>query len=248
MGVATAARLLVLAQVLACGTALLRSRRHVHFDLGKAERILGQDVLAKLEADVKADKRCGHAANGTAAGAASRAPGSADQQQRDAYAEQKCAELCHGNAACIGVCGEVRMMLCAGGPDIVYVNGYSTGNSGAAAAAAATAATNAVKEAVQAAVLESQGHAKQAADAAKATMEEAVMEAAKITKLAAKEAAHTAAHAAATAAAKESSSNAHAIASTAAAAAAAAAQAKMGGGAAPAPAGAPAPGPAPAFL
>lgn len=248
MVVARVALSLVLAGALPGASALLRNGRHVHFDLGKAERILGKDVLEKLEADVKLDKRCGHASNGTAAGKSLKAPGSVEQQQRDAYAEQKCAELCHGNAACMGVCGEVRMMLCAGGPDIVYVNGYSTGSSGAAAAAAATAATNAVKEAVAAAVLESQEHAKQAADAAKTTMEEAVAEAAKITKLAAKEAAHTAAHAAATAAAKESSSNAHAIASTAAAAAAAAAQAKMGAGAGPAPAGAPAPGPAPAFL
>merc|ERR1719327_918559 len=106
MGSSSLAQLLVLATIFRLGTGLLRSNRHVHFDLGKAERTLGQDVLAKLEADVKQDKRCGHAANGTAAGAASRAPGSADQQQRDAYAEQKCAELCHGNAACIGVCGE----------------------------------------------------------------------------------------------------------------------------------------------
>lgn len=245
MKVSGAARSLVLAGALAYGTALLRHARHVHFDLGQAERILGKDVLVKLEDDVRRDERCGHAAKdgkGERERAASGAPG-----EWDARALQKCAELCHGNSQCVSVCNDVRMMLCAGGPEVVYVNGYSYGSSGAAAAAAATAATNAVKEAVQAAVLESQEHSKQAADAAKATMEEAVTEAAKITKLAAREAAHTAARAAANAAAKESTQNAHAIASTAAAAAAAAAQAKMS--AAPSvPAGAPAPGPAPAFL
>merc|ERR1719281_1617850 len=148
--VAARAAGLLLAGAVASAAVLLRKDHHVHFNLGQAEKVLGKDVLAKLEQDAAKDKRCTH--NATA-----KAPGQ-QQQQLDASATARCLELCKGNQACVGVCGEVQLMLCTGEPQQILVAGSSSAVAEAAKItklAAKEAAHTAAKAAATAAAAES---------------------------------------------------------------------------------------------
>lgn len=207
--------LVVAAAAPACDAAF----RGKHFDHATALHTLGKAALQALEDDQKE----GHC------------------RTTD---PKRCRELCQGKDACMGVCNEVRSMICS--PTGYQVAAVSAGDTSAAAAAAAASASSAVQSSVKDAIKDVAASARHASDDARKAIKDGIAKIQEVSMSAAHLAASEAAAAAAKAATYEAAASAHTVASTAAVAAVAAATAAGAprGGAAPAPAAGPAPAPA----